>query len=70
MSLVVLGGQGLDELQQCVQELFSLIPSGKRPRPTFFGAGIPYQVRLLPITSPHCDVPILVWICVHSQVGL
>ena len=43
MSLVVLGGQGLDELEQWVTELFSAVPSGKGPRPTFFEAGMPYQ---------------------------
>ena len=44
MSLVVLGGQGLDELEQWVSDLFSAVPSGKGDRPTFFEAGMPYKV--------------------------
>ncbi|KAL0048825.1 hypothetical protein WJX82_000128 [Trebouxia sp. C0006] len=43
MSLVVLGGQELDELEQWVSDLFSTVPAGKGARPTFFGAGMPYQ---------------------------
>ena len=48
MSLVVLGGQPLDELQDWVTDLFSSVPSGKGPRPTFFDAGMPYKVCILP----------------------
>ena len=41
---MVLGGQGLDELEQWVSDLFSAVPSGKGDRPTFFEAGMPYKV--------------------------
>ena len=46
MSLVVLGGQPLDELQHWVTDLFSSVPSGKGPRPTYFDAGMPYKVPM------------------------
>ncbi|KAL3144870.1 hypothetical protein ABBQ38_001970 [Trebouxia sp. C0009 RCD-2024] len=51
MSLVVLGGQPLEELQHWVTDLFSSVPSGKGPRPTYFDAGMPYkggQVTICP----------------------
>lgn len=44
---MVLGGQPLDELQGWVTDLFASVPSGKGPRPTFFDAGMPYQVSIL-----------------------
>lgn len=65
MSLVVLGGQELDELEQWVSELFSAVPAGKGARPTFFGAGMPYQVHphppgMLCMLGPHrCCTTIL-----------
>ncbi len=46
MSLVVLGGQDLDELEQWVSELYAAVPAGKGARPTFFEAGMPYKVWL------------------------
>lgn len=60
MSLVVLGGQELDELEQWVSELFSAVPAGKGARPTFFGAGMPYQVHPHPLVmlcmlGPYCQ---------------
>ena len=45
---MVLGGQELDELEHWVSDLFSSVPSGKGARPTFFGAGMPYQVPFTP----------------------
>lgn len=44
---MVLGGQPLDKLQHWVTDLFSAVPSGKGPRPTFFDAGMPYKVCFL-----------------------
>lgn len=44
MSLVVVGGQSLDELQGWVVELFSGVPSGRGGRPTFEGVGRPFEV--------------------------
>jgi hypothetical protein len=46
MSLVVLGGQSLDELADAVQRLFSAVPFGRGPRPEFSSAGRPFKVRL------------------------
>ena len=51
MSLVVLGGQPLDKLQHWVADLFSAVPSGKGPRPTFFDAGMPYKVCFLSLNG-------------------
>ena len=59
MSLVVLGGQSLDELQDWVTDLFSSVTSGKGPRPTFFDAGMPYKVCILPCPA----VPSLCPLC-------
>lgn len=47
MTLVVLGGQTLDELRQWVEELFSAVPNGRGLQPTYFDAGMPYQVTFL-----------------------
>lgn len=47
MSLAVLGGQSLDELQQWVQELFGILASGPGPSPSFAHAGLPFQVVLV-----------------------
>lgn len=47
MTLVVLGGQSLDELAQWAEELFSAVPSGRGLQPTYFDAGMPYQVGVL-----------------------
>ena len=49
MTLVVLGGQTLDELEQWVEELFSAVPNGRGLQPTYFDAGMPYQVMLASI---------------------
>lgn len=46
MTLVVLGGQTLDQLQQWVEDLFSAVPNGRGLQPTYFDAGMPYQVTL------------------------
>lgn len=50
---MVLGGQPLDELQHWVTDLFSAVPSGKGPRPTYFDAGMPYKVRFLCFLVSH-----------------
>lgn len=44
MTLVVLGGQPLDELEEWVETLFSAVPSGRGLQPTYFDAGMPYKV--------------------------
>lgn len=46
MSLVVLGGHTLDELQQWVGDSFAGVPTGRGPRPEFSSAGLPFQVPL------------------------
>ena len=47
MSLVVMGGEALDQLEGWVRELFTPVSSGQLQRPTFFGAGMPFEVRSL-----------------------
>ena len=47
MSLVVMGGESLDQLEGWVRELFTPVSSGQLQRPTFFGAGMPFEVRSL-----------------------
>ena len=47
MSLVVMGGESLDQLEGWVRELFTPVSSGQLQRPTFFGAGMPFEVRRL-----------------------
>lgn len=44
MSLVVAGGQSLDELQGWVSSLFAEIPSGKGARPVFDHCPRPFEV--------------------------
>lgn len=63
MSLVVLGGQPLEELQHWVTDLFSSVPSGNGPRPTYFDAGMPYRVLSFPVRI-QCVC------CLHSAVYL
>ena len=51
---MVLGGQTLDELEQWVEELFSAVPNGRGLQPTYFDAGMPYQVILASVRPmPH-----------------
>ena len=47
MSLVVMGGESLEQLEGWVWELFTPVSSGQLQRPTFFGAGMPFEVRSL-----------------------
>ena len=47
MSLVVLGGESLEQLEGWVRELFTPVTSGQLQRPTFSGAGLPFEVRRL-----------------------
>jgi predicted Zn-dependent peptidase len=48
MSLVVLGGQSLDTLQEWVSRLFGGIPRGTVGPPADFAAvGPPFEVRLM-----------------------
>ena len=66
MSLVVLGGQSLDELANTVQRLFSAVPSGRGPRPEFSSAGRPFKVRLQaaierPVLFHHATCVTLFW---------
>ena len=44
MSLVLLGGESLEELQSWVEAAFSGLPTGKGPRPDFSSAGMPFKV--------------------------
>lgn len=46
MSLVVLGGEPLEELEELVQKLFAAVPGGRGPRPTFSHIEFPYEVRI------------------------
>lgn len=41
MNLVILGGEPLDTLQQWATELFSAVPSGRGPRPSYAAEGFP-----------------------------
>eukprot|EP00884_Botryococcus_braunii_P020235 jgi/Botrbrau1/6896/Bobra.67_3s0015.1 len=43
MSLVLLGGESLDTLEAWARELFSAVPAGAGPRPSFSHAGEPYK---------------------------
>ena len=45
MNLVLLGGEPLDTLQAWAEELFSAVPGGRGPSPTFHDAGFPFEVR-------------------------
>lgn len=47
MSLVVAGGQPLDELQEWVAALFAGVPGGKGQRPTFDNCPQPFEVRTM-----------------------
>ncbi|KAF5827025.1 Metalloenzyme, LuxS/M16 peptidase-like protein [Dunaliella salina] len=47
MSLVLLGGETLDELQSWVTEIFQDLPTGKGPRPSFESMGMPFENRTL-----------------------
>eukprot|EP00798_Chlamydomonas_sp_ICE-L_P021127 gene21127-28014_t len=62
MSLVVLGGETLDELQQYVTDIFSHLPTGKGPRPTFEGVGMPFKGRnfySMPAVRDHHEISII-----------
>lgn len=45
MSLVVLGGQDLNTLEDWVRQLFSAVPGAKGPRANFSGLPRPYKAR-------------------------
>ena len=44
MTLAVLGGQDLDQLQAWVVQLFDSVPSGRGDKPSFTDAGLPFEV--------------------------
>ena len=77
MTLVVLGGQTLEQLQQWVEDLFSAVPSGRGLQPTYFDAGMPYQVthhfldmvRLHPFVHRRlaCQNALAIATCVEAQ---
>lgn len=45
MCLVLLGGQELDTLEGWVREMFSGLPCGQGPRPSFLGTGEAAGIR-------------------------
>ena len=49
MSLAILGGEPLEQLQQWVLDLFGSLPAGDSPKPSFGHAGLPFKV---PASSP------------------
>lgn len=48
MSLVVLGGEPLDTLEDWVRKLLSTVPSGVGPPTSFHDHGYPFEVSLAP----------------------
>jgi hypothetical protein len=44
MSLVLLGGEALDVLEGWVRDIFTGLPTGKGPRPSFKDMGLPFKV--------------------------
>ncbi|GAX76258.1 hypothetical protein CEUSTIGMA_g3702.t1 [Chlamydomonas eustigma] len=61
MSLVVLGGDPLDDLQGLCEETFKELPFGKGPRPEFSDAGMPFKGRhlyIMPAVKDHHDLSI------------
>ena len=43
MTLAILGGEPLETLEAWARDLFSAVPGGCGPRPSFAAAGPPYQ---------------------------
>ncbi|WIA17248.1 hypothetical protein OEZ85_014121 [Tetradesmus obliquus] len=62
MSLVLLGGQPLDQLESWVRQLFDAVPQGVAgPPPAFSDAGMPFEGRVLyvaPAVKEHHEVTV------------
>ncbi|WIA37472.1 hypothetical protein OEZ86_014388 [Tetradesmus obliquus] len=62
MSLVLLGGQPLDQLESWVRQLFDAVPQGVAGRPPAFSdAGMPFEGRVLyvaPAVKEHHEVTV------------
>jgi hypothetical protein len=56
MSLVLLGGQPLEQLESWVRQMFDPVPKGiAGPPPTFSNAGMPFEVSCTALNAHFCS---------------